>query len=68
MQVETVVQRDIVAEALVGYTAESGVGNLVLGSATLNWFRSVSGLSGYWIYFKMQYICQDWRIQTADKR
>ena len=40
VQVETVVlEGDSVAEALARYAAESGVRNLVLGSATLSWFR-----------------------------
>ena len=42
VQVETVVlEGDSVAEALARYAAESGVRNLVLGSASasLNWFR-----------------------------
>jgi nucleotide-binding universal stress UspA family protein len=39
-QVETVVlEGDSVAEALVRYAAESGVRSLVLGSASLSWFR-----------------------------
>jgi nucleotide-binding universal stress UspA family protein len=38
--VETVVlEGDSVAEALAKYAAESGVRSLVLGSATLSWFR-----------------------------
>lgn len=40
--VETVVlEGDSVAEALVRYTVESGVRNLVLGSASLSWFRRI---------------------------
>ena len=40
VQVETVVlEGDSVAEALVRYTVESGVRNLVLGSASLSWLR-----------------------------
>ncbi|KAF7102661.1 hypothetical protein CFC21_103758 [Triticum aestivum] len=40
--VETVVlEGDSVAEALARYAAESGVRNLVLGSATLSWFRRI---------------------------
>lgn len=40
--VETVVlEGDSVAEALVKYAAESGVRSLVLGSATLTWFRRI---------------------------
>ncbi|CAM0910219.1 unnamed protein product [Alopecurus aequalis] len=41
-EVETVVlEGDSVAEALARYTAESGVRNLVLGSASLSWFRRI---------------------------
>jgi nucleotide-binding universal stress UspA family protein len=40
VQVETVVlEGDSVAEALARYAAETGVRNLVLGSASLSWFR-----------------------------
>ncbi|KAM0925554.1 hypothetical protein ACQ4PT_004121 [Festuca glaucescens] len=40
--VETVVlEGDSVAEALARYAAESGVRNLVLGSASLTWFRRI---------------------------
>ncbi|PWZ05268.1 U-box domain-containing protein 34 [Zea mays] len=40
--VETVVlEGDSVAEALVRYAAESGVRSLVLGSASLSWFRRI---------------------------
>ncbi|CAD6339164.1 unnamed protein product [Miscanthus lutarioriparius] len=40
--VDTVVlEGDSVAEALVKYAAESGVRSLVLGSATLSWFRRI---------------------------
>uniref|UniRef100_A0ACD5WU66 Uncharacterized protein n=1 Tax=Avena sativa TaxID=4498 RepID=A0ACD5WU66_AVESA len=42
VQVDTVVlEGDSVAEALARYTAESGVRNLVLGSASLSWFRRI---------------------------
>jgi K+-sensing histidine kinase KdpD len=34
-----VLEGDSVAEALARYAAESGVRNLVLGSASLPWFR-----------------------------
>ncbi|KAG8075437.1 hypothetical protein GUJ93_ZPchr0006g41399 [Zizania palustris] len=40
--VETVVlEEDSIAAALVRYTAESGVRNLVLGSTSINWFKRI---------------------------
>lgn len=42
-----VLEGDSVAEALARFAAESGVRTLVLGSATLSWFRR-------YIYFRVQ--------------